>query len=60
MNMKKETTNKRGRGRPRHEINTVCLSLRLDIDLYGWLKCQQAEKSINQQINDIIREKAGL
>ena len=55
-----ETTKKRGRGRPRHEIETVTFSFRLDVDLYGWIKGNGGGKSINQHINDIIREKAGL
>ena len=55
---KSESTNKRGRGRPRHEIEQITLSIRLDVDLYDWLKGNGAGKSMNQQINDIIREKA--
>ena len=58
--MKEKGTNKRGRGRPRHEIKQVTLSLRLDVDLYGYLKCSLQGKSINQYINDLIRYNAGL
>lgn len=58
--MKKEGMKKRGRGRPRHEIKQVTLSLRLDADLYGYLKGSLQGKSINQYINDLIRYNAGL
>lgn len=57
---KSETTRRRGRGRPRHEIEQVHLNYRLDADLYGWLRGSRGKLSVNQYINDIIREKAGL
>ena len=57
---KSENTGKRGRGRPRHEIEQVTLSIRIDVDLYGYLKENLQGKSMNQYINDLIRVNAGL
>lgn len=51
---------KRGRGRPRHEKEIVNFSMRIDADLYDWLKDTLQGKSINKYINDLIRAKAGL
>ena len=59
--MKKETiTGKRGRGRPRKMEPVTYTNVRIETDLYEWLKATKGAKSINQYINDIIREKAGL
>lgn len=58
--MAQEETKKRGRGRPRKEEPTMKTNLRLELDLYEWLKDHRGETSINQFVNDIIRERAGL
>ena len=51
---------KRGRGRPKTMKPTMTLNFRFELDLYEWLKANKGEASINQFINDIIRERAGL
>ena len=51
---------KRGRGRPRKEEPVMTTNIRLEVDLYEWIKYNKGEKSINQFINDIIRKEAGL
>lgn len=35
-------------------------NVRIETDLYEWLKATKGAKSINQYINDIIRKEAGL
>lgn len=51
---------KRGRGRPRKEEPVMTTNIRLEIDLYEWIKATKGDRSINQYINDIIRKEAGL
>ena len=58
--MAQEEIKKRGRGRPRKEEPVMTTNIRLEVDLYEWLKDHRGETSINQFINDIIRERAGL
>lgn len=58
--MAQEEIKKRGRGRPRKEEPVMTTNIRLEVDLYEWLKFKKGKKSINQFINDIIRERAGL
>lgn len=50
---------KRGVGRPRKEVPTKTLSMRIEVDLYEWLASNRGKKSINQYLNDIIRKEAG-
>ena len=58
--MAQEEIKKHGRGRPRKEEPVMATNIRLEVDLYEWLKFKKGKKSINQFINDIIRERAGL
>jgi len=51
---------KRGRGRPRKMEPVTYTNVRIETDLYEWLKATRNGKSINQYINDIIRKEAGL
>ena len=51
---------KRGRGRPRKEEPVMTTNIRLEVDLYDWIKATKGAKSINQYINDLIRAEAGL
>lgn len=51
---------KRGRGRPRKEEPVTYTNVRIETDLYEWLKATKGELSINQYINNIIRKEAGL
>ena len=51
---------KRGVGRPRKELPTKTLSMRLEVDLYEWLQDNRGEKSMNQFVNDLIRKEATL
>lgn len=51
---------KRGRGRPRKEEPVMTTNIRLEVDLYEWIKATKGDRSINQYINDIIRKEAGL
>ena len=50
----------RGRGRPRKELPTTAINFRMEVDLHEWVNATKGKKSMNQYINDIIREKAGL
>ena len=51
---------KKGRGRPRKQEKTVKLVFRIEEDIYDWILDNKGEKSINQFMNDLIRERAGL
>lgn len=51
---------KRGKGRPRKEEPVTKTNVRMETDLYEWLKATRGKKSINQYINDIIRKEAQL
>ena len=51
---------KRGRGRPRKVEPVTYTNIRVETDLYEWIKATRGTKSINQYINDIIRKEAGL
>ena len=48
---------KKGRGRPHLQYDTITLSIRLDEELYVWIRANKGRKSINQYINDVIRER---
>jgi len=58
--MATQETTKRPVGRPRKQEPVMTTNIRLEVDLYEWLKYNKGEKSINQFINDIIRKEAGL
>lgn len=58
--MATQETTKRPVGRPRKIEPVMTTNIRLEVDLYEWLKYNKGEKSINQFINDIIRKEAGL
>lgn len=55
-----EETTKRGKGRPRKQEPTKLMSLRLETDLYDWLNSHKGGTSLNQYINNIIRQEARL
>ena len=60
MIMEQNTEKKKGRGRPRKAEPVTCTNIRVETDLYEWIKATRGGKSINQYINDIIRKEAGL